>query len=93
MQFLLIRDVTQEAAILDATADAADMTRQHEFGEFMTAVATLPEGTSRRIRPAIMAGSRYLAPAVPAGVTLTRVSLADGSGPVFAAVTAIPPAG
>ena len=67
MQFLLIRDVTQEAAILDATADAADTTRQHEFGEFMTAVATLSDGTSRRIRPAIVAGRRYLALAAQPG--------------------------
>jgi hypothetical protein len=59
----------------------------------VTAVATLPDGTTQRIRPAVVAGRRYLALAVPAGVTLTRVSLADGSGHVFAAVTAIPPAG
>jgi hypothetical protein len=85
--------VTQEAAILDASADAVDTTRQHESGEFMTAVATLSDGTSRRIRPAIVAGRRYLALAVPAGVTLTRVSLADRSGHVFAAVTAVPAAG
>ena len=38
-------------------------------------------------------GRRYLALAVPAGVTLTRVTLRDGSGHAFATVTAIPPAG
>jgi RNA polymerase sigma-70 factor (sigma-E family) len=32
---VLVRDVTQEAAILDATADAVETTRQDEFGEFM----------------------------------------------------------
>ena len=35
---------------------------------------------------------RYLALAVPAGATLTRVTLRDASGHVFATVTAIPPA-
>jgi RNA polymerase sigma-70 factor (sigma-E family) len=34
---VLVRDVTQEAAILDATADAVETTRQDEFGEFMAA--------------------------------------------------------
>jgi hypothetical protein len=33
---VLVRDVTQEAAILDA-ADAVETTRQDEFGEFMAA--------------------------------------------------------
>jgi hypothetical protein len=32
-----------------------------------TAVATLSEGTSQRIRPVTIAGRRYLALAVPAG--------------------------
>jgi hypothetical protein len=58
-----------------------------------TAVATLSDGTSQRIRLVIVAGRRYLALAVPAGVTLTRVTLRDGSGHAFATVTAIPPAG
>jgi hypothetical protein len=58
-----------------------------------TAVATLSDGTSRRIRAVTIAGRRYLALALPAGVTLTRVTLRDGSGHVFATVTAIPPAG
>ena len=57
-----------------------------------TAVATLSDGTTQRIRPAIVAGRRYLALAVPAGATLTRVTLRDGSGHAFATVTAIPPA-
>jgi RNA polymerase sigma-70 factor (sigma-E family) len=34
---VLVRDVTQEAAILDATADAVETTRQDEFGQFMAA--------------------------------------------------------
>jgi hypothetical protein len=58
-----------------------------------TAVATLSDGTSERIRPAIIAGRRYLALAVPAGSTLTRVTLRDASGHAFASVTAIPPGG
>jgi hypothetical protein len=53
-------------------------------------VATLSDGTSRRIRPVSVAGRRYLALAVPAGVTLTRVTLRDGSGRALATVTAIP---
>jgi uncharacterized protein YcgI (DUF1989 family) len=57
-----------------------------------TAVATLSDGTTQRIRPAIVAGRRYLALAVPAGATLTRVTLRDGSGRAFATVAAIPPA-
>ena len=57
-----------------------------------TAVATLSDGTSQRIRPATVAGRRYLALAVPAGATLARVTLRDGSGHAFATVTAIPPA-
>ena len=57
-----------------------------------TAVATLSDGTSQRIRPVTIAGRRYLALAVPAGATLTRVTLRDASGHVFATVTAIPPA-
>ena len=57
-----------------------------------TVVATLSDGTSQRIRPAIVAGRRYLALAVPAGATLARVTLRDGSGHTFATVTAIPPA-
>jgi hypothetical protein len=56
----------------------------------VTAVATLSDGTSRRIRPVSVAGRRYLALAVPAGVTLTRVTLRDGSGRALATVTAIP---
>jgi RNA polymerase sigma-70 factor (sigma-E family) len=34
---VLVCDVTREAAILDATADALDTTRQDEFGQFMAA--------------------------------------------------------
>ena len=34
---MLVCDVTQEAAILNATADAAETTRQDEFGQFMAA--------------------------------------------------------
>jgi len=34
---VLVRDVTREAAILDATTDAVETTRQDEFGEFMAA--------------------------------------------------------
>ena len=34
---MLVCDVTQEAAILDATADAVETARQDEFGEFMAA--------------------------------------------------------
>jgi hypothetical protein len=59
----------------------------------VTALATLSGGTSLRIRPVIVAGRSYLALAVPAGGTLTRVTLRDGSGHAFATVTAIPPAG
>jgi hypothetical protein len=58
-----------------------------------TAVATLSDGTSQRIRPVPIAGRRYLALALPAGATLTRVTLRDASGHAFATVTAIPPAG
>jgi hypothetical protein len=57
-----------------------------------TAVATLSGGTTQRIRPVTIAGRRYLALAVPAGATLTRVTLRDASGHVLATVTAIPPA-
>jgi hypothetical protein len=59
----------------------------------VTAVATLSDGTSQRIRPVSVAGRRYLALAVPAGATLTRVTLRDRSGHAFATVTAIPPGG
>ena len=58
-----------------------------------TVVATLSDGTSRRIRPVTIAGRRYLALAVPAGATLTRVTLRDAAGHAFATVTVIPPAG
>jgi len=34
---VLVRDVTREAAILDATTDAMETTRQEEFGQFMAA--------------------------------------------------------
>ena len=34
---MLVCDVTQEAAILNATADAVETTRQDEFGQFMAA--------------------------------------------------------
>ena len=34
---VLVCDVTREAAILDATANAVDTTRQDEFGQFMAA--------------------------------------------------------
>jgi hypothetical protein len=57
-----------------------------------TAVATLSGGTTQRIRPVTIAGRRDLALAVPAGATLTRVTLRDASGHVLATVTAIPPA-
>jgi hypothetical protein len=36
-QLVLVRDVTQEAATLDATADALETARRDEFGEFMAA--------------------------------------------------------
>jgi len=36
-QLVLVCDVTREAAILDATTDAVDTTRQDEFGQFMAA--------------------------------------------------------
>ena len=34
---MLVSDVTREAAILDATADAVETTRRDEFGQFMAA--------------------------------------------------------
>ena len=55
-----------------------------------TAVASLSDGTSQRIHPVTIAGRRYLALALPAGSTLTRVTLRDASGHAFATVTAIP---
>ena len=58
-----------------------------------TVAATLSNGTTERITPVTVGGRGYVALALPPGTTLTRLTLADRSGHVFATVTSIPPAG
>ena len=58
-----------------------------------TAAATLSNGTTERITPVTVGGRGYVALALPAGTTLTRLTLEDRSGHAFATVTSIPPAG
>ena len=58
-----------------------------------TVAATLSNGTTERITPVTVGGRGYAALALPSGTTLTRLTLEDRSGHVFATVTSIPPAG
>jgi hypothetical protein len=58
-----------------------------------TVTATLSDGTAEHITPVTVGGRGYVALALPAGTTLTRLTLGDRSGHTFATVTSIPPAG
>ena len=58
-----------------------------------TVAATLSNGTTERITPVTVGGRGYVALALPPGTALTRLTLEDRSGHVFATVTSIPPAG
>ena len=58
-----------------------------------TVMATLSDGTAEHITPVTVGGRGYVALALPAGTTLTRLTLEDRSGHTFATVTSIPPAG
>jgi hypothetical protein len=48
--------------------------------------ASISDGTTRRVVPVRVAGRAYIALAVPAGCQVTRLSLFDASGHVFASV-------
>ena len=56
-----------------------------------TVAATLSNGTTERITPVTVGGRGYAALALPSGTTLSRLTLEDRSGHVFATVTSIPP--
>ena len=58
-----------------------------------TVAATLSNGTTERITPVTVGGRGYVALALPSATTLTRLTLEDRSGHVFATVTSSPPAG